>query len=515
VTPLPRMVFRTIPAFVIATAAVAPHISYAQDAAATLDNAAHLLARAFNDAKDSPIASSRDAGLIISALRSSRDKGLLPLFAKLRQSSVPENQLYAMIAQLIITKDPKMLDLNQLLSQHDPQLIASAVAALIETEVVTNDQLEQILKTATDPTLKAMAVGELDYRKALKNRDQIRELLRSDKEVVRFYAATILLEGDDPADNAAALKTLHEMSDTHNLRQAAVEAMMLVRIQKESIKNAGPWVAEIASDEENDEGLRYTAVTTLLAIKHPDGPRILATMIQKQRGTIEQVKLGLISMEFGPQLKPGMLEPIAQSNSSLVSTIGNLAQQAASGTDITDGLVKLIGQGHPIVLDWALAYSDRAEADRRLKLLQAVINESTIVDDARGRDYERAVLAAEKLVTSAGKDGRALAGVLLKSDNRAIVESVLAGIYRSVSDQQSDLVVPVWERLRTTKGWEMAANYAALIMAREGHTEVSNWLSRMVLGATIQNPGFRGLAGWYYAKLQGKAPELIERVVSG
>ena len=482
---------------------------------ATLENAGSLLARALKDSKDAPIGASRDAGLIISALRSSRDPELLPLFDKLRQSSVQENQLYAMIASIVITKDPKRLDIPLLLSGRDPQLVASAVAALVETDIVTNDQLEQILHDTNDPTLKAMAVGELDYRKALKDRAQIRQLLQSDKDVVRYYAATILLEGDDPADNAGALKVLHDLSGTHNLRYAAVQAMMLVRIQKENIKNAGPWVLEIAKDEENDEGLRYTAVTTLLAIKQAEGPKVLASFIQTQRDTIQQVKLGLISMEFGAQLKPAMLDPIAQSRSALVSTIGKLSQEGAGGGDITPGLMKLIKQGHPIILDWSLAYSDRAELDRRIQILGAVIGQATIVDDMRGRDYERAVLAAEKLVTLDDNKGRPLASSLVKSNNRAVVEAMMAGIYRSSAKDQSSLILPVWDTLRKTKGSEMATNYAALILAREGHAEVKDWLTGMVLGATIQNPGFRVLAGWYYAKLDGKQAVLIQRGVAG
>ncbi len=512
-TSLRRKALRIFPVIALGSFLVAG--ARAEESGPTLENAGSLLARAFKDSKDAPIGASHDAGLIISALRSSRDPDLLPLFENLRQSSVQENQLYAMIASIVITKDPKRLDLPLLLSARDPQLVASAVAALIETDIVTNEQLEKILHDTTDPTLKAMAVGELDYRKALKDRGQIRELLQSDKEVVRYYAATILLEGDDAADNTAALKVLHEMSSTHNLRQAAVEAMMLVRVQKEGIKNAGPWVLEIAQDEDNDEGLRYTAVTTLLSIKHPQGPKVLASYIQKQRDTIQQVKLGLISMEFDTQLKPGMLEPIAQSRSDLVSTIGKLSQEGASGRDITPGLVKLIKQGHPIILDWALAYSDRAELNRRIDLLEAVIGEATIVDDVRGRDYERAVLAAEKLVELDDNKGRPRASALLASTNRAIVESMMAGIYRSSAKDQSSLVMPVWDTLRKTKGAEMATNYAALILAREGHAEATDWLSGMVMGATIQNPGFRVLAGWYYAKLQGKQQVLIQRVVGG
>ncbi len=275
-------------------------------------------------------------------------------------------------------------------------------------------------------------------------------------------------------------------------------------------------MVEIASDSsgQTDEGLRYTAITTLLAIKHPEASQILGDMIQNDRDVIQQVKLGLISLEFAPELKPAMLDPIAHSRSALVSAIGTLAQQSAQGSDITGGLVKLIKEGHPIILDWSLVYCDRAESDRRLDILAAIVNQATIVDDVRGRDYERAAVAAEKLLENCGKEGRAVVAGLLKSDNRAVAEAVLAGIYRSTVPDQSGLVMPVWDSLKASSGSKMGANYAALILAREGNKDAIPWLGGMVMGGTVENPGLRGLAGWYYVKLVGQSGAVVKRILA-
>src|SRR5690606_2105488 len=124
----------------------------------------------------------------------------------------------------------------------------------------------------------------------------------SRQEEVRYYAAVTILEAPDAPQAAEALAVLKELSDKHDLRRAGVQGIMVMRVQKEKIVGAAPWVAQIAADEQNDEGLRYTAVSTLLALKQPDGPRILADMIQKQKDSISQVKLGLISLEYATDL---------------------------------------------------------------------------------------------------------------------------------------------------------------------------------------------------------------------
>jgi hypothetical protein len=480
----------------------------------TLDRAAQMLHRAMRDAKDLPLSKSRDSGLIITALRSTKDKALLPLFLKLQQAKPLENQIYGMVAATLLTKEEKRFDLPLLLSSKDSSLIGSALASLIENDAITDAQLEKLAAEASEEIHKTMALSELSRRGKLKDRAKLHELLKSRQEEVRYYAAVTMLEAKDAPDTAEALSTLKEMSEKHDLRRAGVQGIMIMRVQKEKILAASPWVVQVAADEQNDEGLRYTAVSTLLALKQPDGPRIIADMIQKQKDSIAQVKLGLISLEFASELKPGVTAPLLQSRSQLAKSVATLAQKAAQGNDGTSDLVKLMKEGHPIVLDWALASSERGDAERKMALRTAIINQATIVDEQRGRDYERAAVAAQRILEDGGPAGRQQLASLVKGDNRAVAEAVLAGIYRSNSINQSELVLPVWETLSRSTSEETAANYAAIILAREGKMEPLAWLSGMVMGGTVQSQGFRGIAGWYYAKLQNQTDLLLKKALA-
>jgi hypothetical protein len=482
----------------------------------TLERAGSLLQRAMRDAKDSPLSKSRESGLVITALRSTKDKALLPLFLKLQQSKALENQIYGMVAATLLTKDEKRLDLPMLLSTKDSSLIGSAIASLIDGEAITDAQLERIASDATEDIHRSMALGELTRRGKLKDRAQLLDLLKSRQEEVRYYAAVTLLEAKDAPEAGQALAVLNEMSQRHDLRRAGVQGIMVMRVQKEKIVAATPWLVQLASDEQNDEGLRFTAVASLLTLKQPDGPRILADMIQKQRDSISQVKLGLIALEFAADLKPSVTAPLLQSRSQLARGIAALAQKAAQGStnDGTTDLVKLLKEGHPIVLDWALSSSERADADRKMEIRKAIIQQATVVDEQRGRDYERAAVAAQRMLEDGGTPGRKLLGTLVLGDNRAVAEAVLAGIYRSNAANQSELVLPAWETLSRSTSEETAANYAAIILAREGKMEPLAWLSGMVMGGTVQSQGFRGIAGWYYAKLLNQTDLLLKRALA-
>jgi hypothetical protein len=483
---------------------------------ATLERTATLINRAVRDVQENPLSKRGETGLVITALRSTRDKELLPLFLKLQQSKLLENQIYGMIAATLLTRDDKRLDINLLLSSKDTSLIGSALASLVDAEVISDAQLERIAKDATEDIHKCMALGELSHRGKLKDRTPLAELLKSKQEEVRYYAAVTALEAKDSPEASEALSVLKKLSEKNDLRQAGVQGIMILRVQKEKITGALPWVVQVAEDDKNDEGLRYTAVSSLLALKHPDGPRILSDMIQKQHDTIQQVKLGLIALEFPADLKPAALGPLVQSRSQLAKSIAVLAQKAAEGGagDGTSELVKLINEGHPIVLDWALNACDRWDADRKMQVRSAIIQQATIVDDQRGRDYERAALAAQRMLEEGGPAGRKLLARYVVGDNRAVAEAVLAGIYRSTAPNQSELVLPAWDTLSRSTSEETSANYAALILAREGKMEPLAWLSGMVMGGTVQSQGFRVIAGWYYAKLQNQTDLLLKKALA-
>ena len=361
---------------------------------------------------------------------------------------------------------------------------------------------------------RVMAAAELQRQKKLASLAPVRGFLNDRNDVVRYYASTVMLSSNDPADVTAALATLKELSDPHDLREAPVQALMLVRMEKEKISAGIPWVVQIAGDENFDLGLRFTALSTLLSLHGPDAPRIFSDMVKNQKGLADQVKLGLIALSHPGEVPQALLVPLAQSPSRLARAVTAIAQKAANKEDTTADLINLIKVGDPIMIDWSLSYSDQLDEGAQIAIRVALANEARIVDNERDNDYEHAAIAVQHLLENDGASGRKAAMSLLQSDNRSVVEAALAGVYRSTAKNKSELVLPIWNALTKTTSSETSANYAALILAREGHLEPLAWLPGMIAGGTVQGPGFRSLSTWYYAKLTGHSADFLKAVLA-
>jgi len=477
----------------------------AGEAELTLDSTAGLLTQG--------LGSNRDASIIRSALRSSNDPDLAPIFAKLAASK-SDTQVFAMVSLALLTKDPAKLDLDKLLHASDENLIGSALASLVDDKVISNDQLTTIMKSAPDNVQRVMAASELLNRNALPDTTPLKEFLADSKDVVRYYSAVSLLQSKAPADQTAGLAALKDLTEKHDLRGLPVQGLMLMRCQKEKITTAAPWIESLAKDSQIDAGLRFTAVSTLLALKESSGPALLSDLIAESKEIGQQVKLGLIAIQYGKQLKPAQIEHLQASKSELVRSIALIGRSAAEGADVTPEVVKMLQLGHPIILNWSLGYSDGLSPENKLTIRRALIEQSTIVDEQRSTDFERAAVAAERIANDNTAAGRQLLATCLKSDNHAIVESVLVGLLRSNLRDTAELILPVWEGLAKKVTTQGSANYAALLLAREGRTEPLHVLAGMVQGGTVQNIGFRALAGWYYAKITHQTTPLLQRVLA-
>ena len=488
-----------------------PGLARGQARDITLESTQRLLSGVFTPSGDSM--------QILAALRSTHDPALIPLFERLGRNATPEMQLYAMVSKVLVSKDSARLDVAKLLATDNQQLVGSALATLIDGNLVTNDQLKQIMNDAADAVQRVMAASELARRKALPDREVLRGFLVNNKDEVRYYAAITVLQDKNTADHAKALEALKAMGLRHDPRDTPIATLMMIRVRNEKILAAAPWVESIAVDEKNDESFRQSALSVLLALGQGGGPRLLAQMIAAQMAladadTLQQMRVGLITFEFARQLQPGQIAPLAGSKTAVVRMIAKLAADAADGRDTTPGLVKLLKEGHPLILDWALMYADRADADQARAIRLTLLGMSTIADEVRGRDYERAVLAAQKIIDEKTPGARKALEPMLHSENPAVIEAVLAGLLRSGLTDLSDLVVPVWPALNKSAALESATNYAALILAREGRPEALGWLPGMVQGGTVQSIGFRALAGWYYAQLQKQTEPLVKQVLA-
>lgn len=461
-----------------------------------------------------------DASLILTALRSTRDPALLPVFTRVAQRTEPVMQLGANVAMVIATKDPAKLDLPKALVCPDALMLRAAFSLLIDENLMTNEQLTTVMQTTADSATRAMVVCELAHRKALADHQKLVDLAKDPLPFVRFYAGFALLESADAADNKLGLETINDATwppkdaDRYNPRDIPTQGLIVLRVRKDKVTAAVPWLVALTQDDKIDEAIRMASIESLLELQRSEGPQALAKLVANPpKVQSRKIRVALMALQYSSQLKPGLVTPLAANDTGILQQTAALANQAAEGADITSGLVKLINQGQPFIMDWALMSAETAEPARQMLLWKTLIENSAIVDESRARDFERAAMAAEKVATANTPAGRAMLKTFLKSDNRAIVEAVLAGIYRSTATDKSELIADFWTRFQEHQSapYENAANYAALTLAREGKAAAKSWLGGMVQGGTVQDIGFRALAGWYYAQLTGQGDALAKR----
>lgn len=502
--------------------------AFAQAPDVVLDAATNLLSRATEE-------KAPEGQKIRIALKSLRDPALVPLFASLRKSDDPRVRVDAMIAVVMATKDPAQLDVKALLSLRDPNSggearIGAALAQLIDNDVITNAQLEEIIKAqAVDAGNQVVAACELARRKALQDRSALTKFLTRNsieatrQDILSHYAAVTLLEDSDAVTRAAALKCLNDMADAHSPRLEGVQELMLIKVLRDKIDAAAPWVEKLARDEQNRLRIRQAAVSALLALGKPAGGEVLSLLIAARKDVTEQIALGLVAIEFAGNLKSADVANLGLGrsgqplNSQLLKNIAEIARKAVAGgkaaePEITRDIEALIAKGQPIVLNWALGYSATAPAERKLLLRVGIIQQSSVLDDVRGADYDRAAVAAQRLIEECGEDGRKALARLLRSNSRATVEATLLGLLRSNAKDLADLVLPVYPELTRTN--ESAANFAALLLAREGRKDALPWLAGMVQGGTVEDRGLRALAAWQYVKLKDQAASVLKRLTA-
>ncbi|NNM84199.1 MAG: hypothetical protein HKL96_00340 [Phycisphaerales bacterium] len=447
---------------------------------------------------------------ILTDLRSTRDPALLPLFIQVQKSDSPALQLLGMVYANYVTRDPKTINIPNLLGNADPSLITPTIAELIETGTLSSQQLSAIANSAVQPAQRLMAASVLVDQHNKAGQKVATELLAADQPAVRYYAAMTLLRTPDAAVHKRGLAVLSKLISDDSPRLVNSKLLLLARVRAQKITPALPWVAQMAESKASEARVQRAAITTLLALNDKRGIRDLAAAIAHASGVINRIELAFLAIEFGKRLTAADVKPLGKANSPLLADLAKAAQEAAGGGDPHHELIALVQQGQPIFLNWLLEYAKEPGTPHRLDYLKRIIRLGIVADNQRDLDYARAVLAAEYLAKSKQPAARKLLAELLQMPRGSAVEAVLAGMVRSNERNFSPLLLPLWHALKHRR--HRVSDYAALLLAREGHARALPQLAHAVMFELTRSRGFRAVAGWYYAKLTHSTNELLKNL---
>ncbi len=450
--------------------------------------------------------------VVMGSLKSTDDPALAPFFMQISRSKSSELRLIGLLDANAVSQNSALLDIPKLLAIPIPRLIGPSLAVIIQSGKISTPQLVEVMNTAIEPSEKLMAASELVNRgKSALAIKVLDELTSSETDATRYYAALSLLQCGQADQTARGLKLLMELAARRARRLTDLKDALLSRVAGQKISAAGPWAEKIAGDKANSWSVRRRAVQSLLVLGSPAGPALLAQMLKSAHGTIDKIELGLLAIQYPKGLSVADLTNLKQTDSPLLTGIQKTALQAVSGRDPLPGILALIQDGQPILLNWALAYAEFKTTPHRLTILKALIGYATASGGGDDTDFRRAVAAATELANANGPMERKILGAYMDSPNAGIVEAALAGMIQSHHSDFADLIEPQWKHI-LQRDHRKIMEFAAMELAREGKKAELPVLRNIVLYGLRRSDGFRAAAGWYYVKITGRSAALLAAV---
>jgi hypothetical protein len=452
---------------------------------------------------------------VMGSLKSTHDPALTPFFIQISHSKSPELRLIGLIDANAVSKNSALVSIPKLLAIPIPRLIGPSLAVIIQSGKISTPQLVQVMNTAVEPSEKLMAASELVNRgKATLAVKVLEALTSSQTDSTRYYAALSLVQCGQADQTVRGLQLLMQLAARRARRLTELKDALLARVAGQKIAAAAPWAQKIAGDKANSWSLRRRAVQSLLVLGAPTGPALLAQMLRSAHGTIDKIELGLLAIEYPQGLVPADLANLKQTDSPLLTGIDRTAQLAVSGKNPLPGILALIQQGQPILLNWALAYAEFSSTPHRLTLLKALIGYATASGGGDNTDFRRAVAAATVLANGNTPAERKLLAADMDSANAGIVEAALAGMIQSRHANFANLIAPYWPEM-LKRDHRKIREFAAMELAREGKKMELPVLRNIVLYGLRRSDGFRAAAGWYDLKITGRGEALLAAVAEG
>jgi hypothetical protein len=447
--------------------------------------------------------------IVMGSLKSTDDPALTPFFLTISHTRWPELQLIGLLDANAVSKNAKIINVAKFLAIPIPRLIGPSLAVMIQSGHISSRQLVEVIHSAIEPSEKLMAASELVNRgKAAPAIKVLNALTGSQTDATRYYAALTLLQCKQSALTDRGLKLLMQLAARRATRLVELKDALLARVAAQKITSASPWAVVMARDVHNPWSLRRRAVQSLLVLNDPAAPKLLAGMLRKARGTIDKIELGLLAIQYPKGLSPSDVRFIRQADSPLLTGIANTAQLAVSGKEPLPGIMALIQQGQPILLNWALAYADAKDTPHRFTILKALIDYATAAGGGQDSDFQRAVAAATVLANSDNREARKILAAELDSPNAGIVEAALAGMIQSHKADFATLIQPLWKQF-LKRDHRKIREFAAMELARENKKSELPVLRNIVLYGLSRSDGFRAAAGWYDVKITGRSAALL------
>jgi len=266
-------------------------------------------------------------GNLLRALRGLYDPALRPLYEDLLGADSSIHRIHGRLGIAEISPEGQM-ELSSLAQIEDTTELTQVLGAAIDDGLLENADLAQVidwnvLDLSARQAVAARVVGaggELDpafYRQALLAGDH--ESATASQMLQHAVAGLLLAQAGDP-QGLVALGELETMGDL-DTRQAIQAQAMQVAVRNE-FKAAGPWILELASDENANRNLRFAALSVSLELGVPGSEALWKQMFSQTTSAVEPNRLALLALAAAPKAQPDLYTPLIEHDRELLATIG-------------------------------------------------------------------------------------------------------------------------------------------------------------------------------------------------
>lgn len=450
--------------------------------------------------------------VLLRSLRQLGDPALQPLFSELVSKKHPELQIHGILG-LGEIDSKKRINLALVADLKDTRVQAQVVSLAIESDLVTPDQLKQMLGwPELDMAVKIIVAGKLVALGDLPNPKVLDDgIVNEEVLAIRAMSALLKAQLDDPA----GLEVLKALAESDAIERDTVRAMLLQTALQHDFDKAGAWAMSIIAESDVPQGLMFAALRTAIEFKQPGAADEFVERYRAAESVADRTRHVVLAMEVAEQLGAKAFEVMAEDDVSIIQYLARTGKTIAEGGDPSALMMKLIEQNHYVASKWVYKHAEKLPIDKAKAVYVALIlaAEGEPNDPRfRGQRIENAVLATEALADRM-KDPAPVIKKLIQQMPAHTTEAMLMGLIRTDRDDAHLLIEGVNDWPKEAKA---APALALLLRAKHGQkltAAQTEQLALMVRGGAGLRAPLRIQAAWIYGKVTGQHQVYLAKVL--
>jgi hypothetical protein len=442
---------------------------------------------------------------LLFALRQLRDPDLKSFFHQLAQRDDAAAQAQATLA--LGELDPQKKVDPWLITQLDPAAQESVIATGLDLELITADQLTELLKEERlQPMARLFLLAELVTLNEPVDQQTLIELAKSEDLHIAGLASCLLAQLGSSALFNDYCKRL-DLSPPAQFEDVAIWCLEAIRRYR--LKACLHWVKSLLADSPVSPDLVSRAILTLLELDALAGLEAWAKALGEEPSYQQRVRSGLLLLVAGREAPMSSYERIrGEPDEELIEAIIAMGHALSNEADPVEPLKRLIDLGHQRSSEWALSHIKKLPPQQAIQAYEFLIDR---VPNPKPEQMDSTALAAQaaaKLFEL--KPELVLSRLQSAEDDGEKQQAILLGLFEA----QSPIVGEAAAKLRRI-GSGRADSLALLLMAKHARSLAPNELEQ--LGKIAAGGGRLSLAlqiqaAWLYLKHSGQTDAALARI---